>query len=413
MKGMFVAESPRADSQMKKSVRANKRAERIARLRASIESAHGDFDGMLAAETELIDAWREQYLDLRPTCQELTYKLRNLVSDVIRNHGIDTAQIESRTKTIESFVEKARRDGKRYADPIKDITDLVGLRIIAYDKEEVDAICELIEREFTVDFDNSTDKARALELDRFGYLSIHYVVSLSKERAKLTEWQPFADLKAELQIRTVLQHAWAAIDHRFRYKTTNEIPTHLRRKLFRLSALLELADEEFLNLKRLKAQASRDYENQVEAGELDMELNLTSLEAYFTQTKEHEYWARVSRSVGFKEYTPPADLGTEVQDISRRRLLQILKRLDVTSLEEVADALEGVHDEGKEILGEVCEATTKLGLTPLAIPYVVVGILILFAFRERLTPELLHELIDKSPLVKPIEQVLFGEIAEQ
>ena len=154
--------------------------------------------------------------------------------------------------------------------------------------------------------------------DRFGYLSIHYVVRLKEERAKLTEWQAFAPLRAEIQIRTVLQHAWAAIDHRFRYKTTTEIPTHLRRKLFRLSALLELADEEFLNLKRLKEQAARDYANQVEAGELDMELNLTSLAAYFSQTKEHEYWAKVSRAVGFKAYAPPSGLDEEVHDISTK-----------------------------------------------------------------------------------------------
>ena len=386
---------------------AKKRAARIAALRSSLENERESYDSTLAIETELIDTWREQYQELRPTCQEFTYKLRQLLSDILRNRGLEPSQIEMRTKTVESFVEKARRDGKRYCDPIKDITDLIGLRIIAYDKEEVDSIGDLIEEEFTIDYDHSADKSRTLELDRFGYLSIHYVVRLKDERAKLTEWQAFAPLRAEIQIRTVLQHAWAAIDHRFRYKTTTEIPTHLRRKLFRLSALLELADEEFLNLKRLKEQAARDYATQVEAGELDMELNLTSLAAYFSQTKEHEYWAKVSRSVGFKAYSPPSGLDEEVQDISRRRLLQILRAMEITSLEEVADSLERIHDEGKDVLAKVCESAGNHGLTPLAIPYVVVGILILYACKENLTKSLLRELIAKSPLIKPIEEVLF------
>ena len=81
--------------------------------------------------------------------------------------------------------------------------------------------------------------------------------------------------------------------------------------------------------------------------------------------------------------------------------------MEITSLEEVADALERIHDEGKEVLAKVCEAAGNHGLTPLSIPYVVVGILILYACRKKLTKSLLRDIIAKSPLIKPIEEVLF------
>lgn len=358
---------------------------------------------------DLISQWESSYRRIHPVCEEYTWRLRILLSEMLRQGGIDPASVESRTKSVESFVEKARRDGKKYDDPVHDITDLVGLRIIAYDKEDVEAIGELIEREFSVDYDNSTNKATTIELDRFGYLSIHFVVSLNDHRKNLIEWRSFAELRAEIQIRTVLQHAWAAIDHKFRYKTTNEIPTHLRRKLFRLSALLELADEEFLNLKRLKEQAQEAYVRQARAGELDMELNLTSLEAYFSSTQEHYRWADVALAVGFRAYRPPADLAEEVQDVSRRRLLQILRSMDVTTIAQVAEALRSVEKEGRDVLRRVLEAAERRGLTPLAIPYVIVGILMLYSRRQALTRPMLRQIIQKSPLLKPVEEVIFPD----
>jgi ppGpp synthetase/RelA/SpoT-type nucleotidyltranferase len=367
-----------------------------------------DPEVIVSPDNDVIDNWREDYRDYRPMYIEYTWKMRQLVEDLLKNVDIDPAQIEHRTKSMESFIEKLRREGKKYSNPVTDMTDLTALRIIAYDKEEVDLIAELIESEFDIDFVNSVDKLNSLDQDRFGYLSIHYIVSISDLRGQLPEWKAFVPLKAEIQIRTVLQHAWAAIDHRFRYKTETEIPTHLRRKLFRLSALLELADDEFLTLKRLKEQASRDYASQVAAGSFDIELNLTSLEAYFYHTKEHEKWAKISKSLGYKTYSPPKQLYSEVQEISRRRLLQILGRLGVTTVEEIDDILKKVLPEGREYLESVYLRAVETGLTPLAIPYVVIGILILFGVKDRISRSRLRKIIAKSPLLKPIEEAMYG-----
>jgi ppGpp synthetase/RelA/SpoT-type nucleotidyltranferase len=97
----------------------------------------------------------------------------------------------------------------------------------------------MIEEEFTIDKDNSLDKRKELRSNEFGYLSVHYVVSLSPARAALGEYKNYASLRAEIQVRTVLQHAWAAVDHRLRYKSETDAPEHLRRRLFLLSGLLK------------------------------------------------------------------------------------------------------------------------------------------------------------------------------
>ena len=54
-----------------------------------------------------------------------------------------------------------------------DVTDLVGIRVITYFADDVNAIAQVIENEFEIDSQNSTDRREALEADRFGYLSLH------------------------------------------------------------------------------------------------------------------------------------------------------------------------------------------------------------------------------------------------
>lgn len=102
------------------------------------------------------------------------------------------------------------------------------------------------------------DKAAALDPDRFGYLSVHYTASLSPARRKLAEWRPYADIRAEVQFRTALQHAWSAVQHKLEYKSSIEAPRELRRRLFRLSALFELADEQFSELRDDRARIAAE-----------------------------------------------------------------------------------------------------------------------------------------------------------
>ena len=163
--------------------------------------------------------------------------------------------IESRCKSLDGFREKAFR--KSYGNPMTEMTDIVGLRIILYFNSDVTFAAGLLASEFVVDLANSQDKRIPAEDDRFGYGSYHLVISLDQRRAALPEWRPFADLRAEIQIRTVLQHAWAAVDHLLDYKQSPGLSSGDRRKLNRIAAALEGLDEDF--------ESVRSGENQDEA----------------------------------------------------------------------------------------------------------------------------------------------------
>ncbi len=167
-----------------------------------------------------------------------------LLEKLIRLEDVRVHSVTSRLKDRESLAEKLRRVGKGYSR-LTDITDVVGLRVITHLEDEVDSIGHLVEREFAVDHARSIDKRKILDPDRFGYLSLHYICNLSPQRVQLPGYHRFEGLSFEIQVRSILQHTWAEIEHDLGYKAGGTIPGPIRRRFSRLAGLLEIADTEF------------------------------------------------------------------------------------------------------------------------------------------------------------------------
>lgn len=123
--------------------------------------------------------------DLQPICKAFAERLHTLLVELVSKAGIDVAQIEHRTKSVESFLHKLQT--KKYADPFQDIKDVVGLRIITYYPDDVSSIADLLKDEFVIDQEHSLDKFAQLNVDEFGYRSIHLVVRLKKPRTSLPD----------------------------------------------------------------------------------------------------------------------------------------------------------------------------------------------------------------------------------
>jgi hypothetical protein len=127
------------------------------------------------------------------------------------------------------------------------------------------------------------------------------VVKPSGKRKSLPEWTRFADLYAEIQVRTVLQHAWGAISRKLAYASVQEAPRDLQRNLNRLSALLELADDEFADIRQARERIEIKYDREVERGNLDLELDESSLEAYLRESGIREKLVELAREAGSPE----------------------------------------------------------------------------------------------------------------
>jgi ppGpp synthetase/RelA/SpoT-type nucleotidyltranferase len=241
----------------------------------------------------------DRFTGLRPQYEKYSARVADLLVTLMNADGIRIHTSEQRAKTVDSFREKIQRPGKSYADPIAELPDLCGIRIIVYHPEDVIAVEQLVRNEFKVDEDNSGDAASRLAANEFGYLSVHLVVSLSTQRKRLAEWKLFSNFRAEIQIRTVLQHAWADISHALQYKNDDDVPDSLKRKLFLLSGLLELADEEFSRLRAAHLALAKDISTASSSDIADQEINLVTLQHYIIHADNAKIVNATAEEVGF------------------------------------------------------------------------------------------------------------------
>ena len=178
---------------------------------------------------------------------------------------------------------------------------MAGIRGITYFEDNVRDLSKIIERKFDIDTTNSLNKRDLLVPDRFGYLSLHYVVKLSASRLALTEYRAFHSLKAELQIRSVLQHAWAEIEHDLGYHAEREIPREVRRRFSRLAGILELVDQEFIGIRSDLRAYSEKLETTISCAPEDIELDNNSLAVYISSSAILRQIDRaISKAIGIK-----------------------------------------------------------------------------------------------------------------
>jgi predicted RNase H-like nuclease/ppGpp synthetase/RelA/SpoT-type nucleotidyltranferase len=199
------------------------------------------------------------YAARQPQLRSATERFVALVTTLLDDAGINYLSVTGRAKTVASFAAKAGRtlDGEViYADPLEDITDQVGVRVITYLHSDVTAVADLLGDpvgsglRVLDDRDMGQETARQ---GRFGYASRHLLVTLVDPPLEV----PLNERRAQVQVRTVLQHAWAEFEHAIRYK--GRIPAadapDLDRRFTLAAGLLELADREF-SLIRDRLQAS-------------------------------------------------------------------------------------------------------------------------------------------------------------
>lgn len=175
-------------------------------------------------------------------------KVLSLLKELLHVAGISVHLVSARVKTRPSLEKKIARKNGKYKS-IDEITDIVGLRVVTFYEDDVDKVADVVESQFSIDRQNSIDKRLVHEPDRFGYLSLHYVASLSDRRAELGEYAALKDIKFEIQVRSLLQHAWAEIEHDLGYKSDKAIPLQFRRKFSRLASFLEGVDESFVEIR--------------------------------------------------------------------------------------------------------------------------------------------------------------------
>ncbi|MDP2493880.1 RelA/SpoT domain-containing protein [Shimia thalassica] len=175
-------------------------------------------------------------------CSRLERAIERIVSDALEEGEIRCLPLEHRTKDQSSAINKQKT--KKYDTPFSEMTDLVGCRIIVYLESDIEAVEKLVREHFIVDETQSIDKRKPSSVREVGYRSLHLICSLGKERSLLKEYQELCEMPFEVQIRTAMEHTWAAIEHKLNYKSATALPEQLQRRFMVISGTLELLDRE-------------------------------------------------------------------------------------------------------------------------------------------------------------------------
>jgi len=181
----------------------------------------------------------ESYAALRGDLAGAAQSIHDRITTALQLSGVKVHTVNHRVKSEMSVRGKISRPDRIY-ETIGQLTDLIGLRIVTYFEDGVEEVAKIIEDLFAIDYDRSIDKRVQIDPSSFGYRSLHYVCKPIAETLNL----PF-----EIQIRTVLQHAWAEIEHDLGYKFPEAVPNAIRRRFSRVAGLLEIADAEFMELR--------------------------------------------------------------------------------------------------------------------------------------------------------------------
>jgi len=152
-----------------------------------------------------------------------------------------------RIKDITSLIAKAYYRDKNYADPYSDITDKVGLRFVVLLSSEIPAINDIIKNsthEWSFSKDRDFEQERLDEPLAFDYQSMHYILTAKADISFNSVTIP-TGITCEVQIRTLLQHAYSELSHSRVYKPSFDPDAKVRRVVAKSMALLETTDEYF------------------------------------------------------------------------------------------------------------------------------------------------------------------------
>lgn len=199
------------------------------------------------------------------------------INDIIHRSGtVEVTKIEGRIKDQEECIKKFHRkyqdklESQEQAYEIKDyLTDLIGIRIVCLYEDHIALVSQALQHHFRII--DVTDKITAMESteDLFGYKGLHMdLVPVNDAGGDAAAIYPF-----EVQIRSLIQDTWSVLDHKIKYKKS--IPNNLKRRINVLSALFELADREFKEIRN----ATSELIQQATAGSISDGLALSDAEA--------------------------------------------------------------------------------------------------------------------------------------
>ena len=189
---------------------------------------------------------KAEYLEQTSSFERVLYELHRRLTTIFHEHHL-RATIKHRVKNFRSYYQKIQMRSKEIGGSGQlFISDVLGIRVVCPFLDDLAAVEQLISESFNVQ--EREKKGAEFSVKEFGYDALHFLISLPPY---LIESFHLSDaLVVEIQLRTILQDAWAEVEHEIVYKSQiTHLDVSLRRKLAALNANLSLSDMIFYEIR--------------------------------------------------------------------------------------------------------------------------------------------------------------------
>lgn len=261
-------------------------------------------------------------------CEVFRQKLDLLVRTELDQQSILNARLVSRTKTIDSFVHKAMKIDPRtgtykYDDPARQITDLVGMRIVMPLSTDTQPAVRLVQHVFTV----ISHERRGDETPELGYSGEHLMVRLSEDHPTTAGLRDFTDIEIEFQVRAALEDAWASLQHDLVYKSEGVVSIPIQRRINALAGMLRLADSEFVQVRKdqaVTAEAAAAQEDEASTTAAGHDITSAALRSMVedvvgdTDRVDHTWFLQLAEVVAQLGFIRLADIRSALGDAGQR-----------------------------------------------------------------------------------------------
>ena len=302
---------------------------------------------VIVLDKRRIDELGISYVEQLSLYEEYASRVRNLVQDLIEREGVEFHTIDGWAKTPRDLL-RSLNAGEE--DSLTEM-DLVTIRVLLRFPEDVYRVEDVVRAEFDVDEARSVSSSGLEDPFRFGYPAVVYTLGLSENRSSLREWEKYRALSFRLELRTMLQEAWATIAPKVNLNVGEIAEKKLKRKLVRLAALLEEADEGFLSLwEEVKDVAVLVPPTPVVEDKQDEPL---VVERTFSEEELYNFfkedpnllsrWNSIAISSGFPPFIPDSDYLKE----SFNHLYQIFRAAGIDTISEVERFLADAEEDGR------------------------------------------------------------------
>jgi ppGpp synthetase/RelA/SpoT-type nucleotidyltranferase len=201
----------------------------------------------------------------RPAYEEASKQAETLIKEILVNSPALIHVTTSRCKELSSL--RLKLAGKKCSRPRQQITDLIASRVIVYYQDAVPIVVKALSDALEINPYKSIDKRKELEAVEFGYTSVHLIARTRGAWSTSPKYFQLRNKWFEIQVRSVLEHAWAEIEHEVVYKSGIQYPPLIKRRFARIAGAIEILEDEFIALRDHQQELIEHYKIRYEKGQ--------------------------------------------------------------------------------------------------------------------------------------------------